>query len=75
MLGKQIKVLNIREKIKIVLKFKGVICNLVKKKKKNVMMECASMAMQWFNGWTQCLLYMPNCPLFLNKIKDIAIIR
>ena len=34
MLGKQIKVLNIREKIKIVLKFKGVICNLVKKKKK-----------------------------------------
>ena len=74
MLGKQIKVLNIREKIKIVLKLKGVICNLVKKKK-IVMMECASMAMQWFNGWTQCLLYMPNCPLFLNKIKDIAIIR
>ena len=51
MLGKQIKVLNIREKIKIVLKLKGVICNLVKKKKNcNDGMRFDGNAMiQWLN--------------------------
>lgn len=49
MLGKQIKVLNIREKIKIVLKFKGVICNLVKKKCNDGMRFDGNAMIQWLN--------------------------